>query len=349
MPPVAQASSYKSKMSQQKPKLSSKQLVQKMIDKGISINQYSETDIESYLLNSNNFLRLFSYRKLYQKHTSGENKGKYINLDFDQLKALAILDMKMRKNILSMCIDIEHSVKIRLLSDFEKSADDGYKIVQDFFNTESGEKVAQNIVQKHNNVYINGLAKKYIYEKEDDSPIFTATYFDYNTHRDIDYNLDLPIWSMLEMVTFGDLLHFYEFYYDKEIHAESPQIPVPHKILMNVKNIRNACAHNNCILTNLSDNSVNIKPCIKKFISELNLGFGNDSITKKLKCKVINEIVCVFYSLNILSSKNVAVYDFEYLSDQMEKYEHKYLKLFSGNELILTSFNFLKKTVDKLK
>lgn len=346
---VTQNCDYKSKMSLKKPKLSSKQLVQKMKDKGISINQHSEDEIEKYLLYNNNFLRLYSYRKLYPKYSSGENKGKYINLDFNQLKALSIVDMNIRKNLLNMCIDIEHSLKLRILRDFEKSDDDGYKIIQDFFYTEAGEKVAQSITKKHNNIYISGLAKKYIYEQEDNSPIYTAIGYDYNLKMNIKYNLDLPIWSMLEMVTFGDLLYFYKFYYDKDIHPTSPPIPIQHKILLNTKNIRNASAHNNCILTNLSDSSANVKPKIKTFITNLNLEMGDDSISKKLKCKVINEIICVFYSLNILSTENIAKTNFQSFYKLIEDFEQKYLELFKSNELILTTFNFLKKTIDKLQ
>lgn len=106
-------------MSKAKPKMNSKQLVEKMIDKGITISPYSKESVEEYLLSSNNFLRLCSYRKLFPKHKCGKNAGKYINLSFDQLKALAILDMKLRKYILSMCIDIEHGLKVKLLRDFE--------------------------------------------------------------------------------------------------------------------------------------------------------------------------------------------------------------------------------------
>ena len=64
-----------------KPKQTAQQLVSKMKnEKGISFNYISEANAENYLLNVNNYLRTAAYRKNYQKHTKGVNKGKYINL-----------------------------------------------------------------------------------------------------------------------------------------------------------------------------------------------------------------------------------------------------------------------------
>ena len=45
-------------MIKNKPKMSSGELVKKMIDKGISIEPHTEEYIEAYLLESNHFLKL---------------------------------------------------------------------------------------------------------------------------------------------------------------------------------------------------------------------------------------------------------------------------------------------------
>lgn len=91
-----------------KPKLTSSQLVQKMkTDKGITFNFFSETRAKKYLFNENNYLRTAAYRKNYQKYLNGQNKGKYINLDFGYLKELpeidALLLLKMLKNLRNAC------------------------------------------------------------------------------------------------------------------------------------------------------------------------------------------------------------------------------------------------------
>lgn len=334
---------YVSKMSTSKPKKSSQELVQLMKDKGIVLDPYKEEEVENYLLNNNNFLRLCSYRKNYQKHQKGENAGKYIDLSFQQLKSLAILDMKLRKLIFSMCVDIEHSLKLKILNDFEVSNDDGYSVVQDFFKSnEYGEQVANNILRKHNSAYIKGLANKYIYSKETNE-VYISKMMDYTKSEEIDYNLDIPIWVMVEIVTFGDLLHFYKFYYDKN-RPESFKMPIHYKILLSVKNIRNACAHNNCILNNLSDQNAKVKPKISDFIS--NLGLNNNS--RRLQCKTIYEIICVLFSLKKIANPSVAKYNIEELKSVFNNFNQNHLKFFEKNELILTSIVFLEKVVDNL-
>ncbi len=66
-----------------KPKLTSRQLVSKMRDeKGISFKYDSLDEAELFLSDRNNYLRLACYRNSYQKHSSGKNGGKYIDLDF---------------------------------------------------------------------------------------------------------------------------------------------------------------------------------------------------------------------------------------------------------------------------
>lgn len=67
------------------------------------------TEAETYLHERNNYLRTTSYRKNYDKHMTGDNAGKYIQLDFAHLVELSRLDMYLRTHLLQMCIDIEHA------------------------------------------------------------------------------------------------------------------------------------------------------------------------------------------------------------------------------------------------
>lgn len=114
-----------------KPKQSAQQLIDMMKNtKGITFKYMSEIDAEKYLININNYLRTAAYRKNYQKHSKGVNKGKYINLDFAYLKELSTLDMHFRFLVSKMCSDIEHDVKVQILKDIESNTStDGYDLV----------------------------------------------------------------------------------------------------------------------------------------------------------------------------------------------------------------------------
>lgn len=152
---------------------------------------------------------------------------------------------------------------------------------------------------------------------------------------------------MLEMITFGDLISFYKSFYPKK-HTYVAETPIPENILFNVKNMRNACAHNNCILATLYKKTERIDPRMRAFIDSLGTDIGNSGKTTRLKCRIISEIVCVLYSLKKLASQDVASYDFQKFFDVLEHFEQNYIHLFAENSLVFANFIFLKKVVDKL-
>ena len=81
---------------------------------------------------NNNYFKLVSYRKNFPKYENGENSGKYINLDFKMLTDLSIIDMRIRKTMLSIVLDLEHYAKVKLLSKMENDSKDGYTIVEEY-------------------------------------------------------------------------------------------------------------------------------------------------------------------------------------------------------------------------
>jgi len=117
-----------------KPMMTSQELVDKMKnEKGIKFEYMSEEDAIIFLSERNNYFRIASYRKNYDKHISGVNIGKYIDLDFAYLSELATIDMHLRLLVIKMCLDIEHCLKVKLLSAITaNSAEDGYDIVKVF-------------------------------------------------------------------------------------------------------------------------------------------------------------------------------------------------------------------------
>ena len=139
-----------------------------------------------------------------------------------------------------MCIDVEHSLKLYILRDIENSAEDGYSIVQEYFKTPNGRKTATEIIHKRNNIHVSDLTLKYVYPKETDE-LFVG-----EISPDEQVNVDMPIWAVLELMTFGDLLNFYFYYYELKAEA-SDRLPITKNVLYKVKDIRNACAHNNCL------------------------------------------------------------------------------------------------------
>ncbi len=144
-----------------KPKRAPAELVEMLRDKkGITFDLMSEAEAEIYLSDRNNYLRTASYRKNYEKHETGARAGKYIQLDFAYLAELSKLDMYLRTHLLQMCIDIEHALKVMVISDVESNTlEDGYSIVADFLD--ENPDVLGSIAQKADSIFTGDLIEKY--------------------------------------------------------------------------------------------------------------------------------------------------------------------------------------------
>ena len=212
-----------------KVKLSVQEQINHIESKGITFNLISKDEAQNFLEEYNSYFRLKSYAKNFSKYNNSIKKGKYINLDFLYLKELSIIDFYLRRILSKMVIDIEYRLKINLLKTFnQNSNDNGYQIVQDFF-------------QKN----------KYLYDKLTEKYDKARKNFSYNSQIIEKYHPDYPIWAFLEILTFGDFIYFYRFYYKKN----KMKIPYPEH-LESVRILRNATAHNNCLLNNITQKRI---------------------------------------------------------------------------------------------
>lgn len=312
---------------EEKPVLSSAQLIQKMKDeKGITFCIVSEKEAEEYLFNINNFLRTASYRKNYQKYQKGSNDGKYINLDFAYLKELSTIDMHFRMEIIHLCIDIEHDLKVKILQEVEKSNIDGYSVVREFLAKNEG--IVKKIAANCSSPFTCNLIQKYFTIEEEIEPIKNKKV---NIISKYD---DCPIWVFLELITFGDLIYFYTFF------CEQMEIrPIISKSLLHlVKNLRNGCAHNNCILANLSAETSKTPPEISRAVSGIKI--AKDQRRKKLTCRPVLEFVTLLYVYDKLVSKKVKQKGFEKLYKLFTNRMLRNKEYFKGNELIKSTYDF---------
>lgn len=101
-----------------KPLLSTDELINHMKNKGITFHERTEAEAKDFLSYNNYYLKLSSYRFNYPKFGPGHPKeGQYQGLDFGYLQELSTIDKYLRYYVLEMCLDIEHSIKVKLLTE----------------------------------------------------------------------------------------------------------------------------------------------------------------------------------------------------------------------------------------
>lgn len=303
-----------------KPMLSAHDLVEKLKDqKGIQFVKMSEPEAEDYLLNVNNYMRTASYRRNFLKYECGENRGKYINLDFAYLKDLSSIDFHLREIILKICIDIEHDLKIRLLKDVENKDLGGYSVVDGFLK--DNEYIIDGIANKRASAYTADLIDKYFV-------------FDVNSEgKRIVKSYDCPIWVLVEIVSFGEFIRLFEFYY------KDGEAPIELKLLGAVKSLRNACAHNNCLIYNLHGGNSKASGLINIEVSKIE-GISKDSRKKKLSSRFIMEFVTVLYVHKMVASKKNKRKRAKELVNLFENRMRKHEDYYKENDLLKSSYRF---------
>lgn len=300
-----------------KKSLSYNEQIEHMKNKGITFNIIAENEAKDFLINNNYFLKLYAYRKNYYK----TKDGKYINLDFAYLKELSTIDMHLRYLIVEMCLDIEHAIKVKLLNKVQQvSNEDGYNIVKKFLNEEKNKHCLYDIKAHQKGEYCKDLINKYY--------------------------PDFPIWVFIEIISFGKLLSLCAFF--KKIYGVEI---VDNKLINEVRDIRNACAHSNCLMNNMMqriDETKQPNSQITHFIKNMN-DISSTARRKYLNTRFSYSLVTLIYVYNELVQEIPKKKRFDQIKNFMEERVVRNKKYFINNQTIVGIYNFHKKVVDNLQ
>lgn len=258
-----------------KPWLTPEQQIEHLERKGVAFSLMSKQEALSYLKHNNNYFRLRSHRCGFDKVVGGVNDGKYIGLDFAMLQDLSVIDYELRQALLPMTIDIEHFSKVELFERLGRDSVDPYEIVEQYlsgkrcsqFEGVSGGSVAREIDSRLNSCYINGLISSY---------------------RETGY----PVWVFTELITFGTFIDFWfsvsRYLHDGEFRKRAYELQA-------VKGLRNACAHNNCIINDLKSGKPRYNVSYDVRIAVTGLKLHDVNVKAKLSNERLQHIATTLY------------------------------------------------------
>ena len=300
--------------------LSIDELIEHMKNKGITFNEVSESDAKDFLQKNNYYMKLAAYRSNYEKCTEGKRVGQYKKLDFGYLKELSTLDMYLRYIIMDMCLDIEHAIKVKLISDVTNNPlEDGYDIVRKFIAKDDNLRILKNIRSHKSGEYCKDLIAKYY-------PYF-------------------PVWVFVELISFGDLLYFCSFYEDMY------GVQIMNNALMNtVRDVRNAAAHSNCLLNKMTeriDQTKQVNSDISNFIKGMK-DISKTSRVNNLNYKFTNSFVTLLYVYDSLMLDGSKKKRYKELQKFLNERAIKNKNYFKSNTKIVGVYNFHKKVIDNL-
>lgn len=297
-----------------RPMLSTDEQIDHLISKGVRFKRISLDEARKYLRENNNYFKLRAYRKNFDKHPGGENEGKYINLDFAMLKDLAIIDMRMRYIFLQMVLDVEHFAKVKLLNLINQHNEDGYQIVSDYCKENN---IDAEMNRAQSNPYCGGIIQK--------------------------YNKHFPVWAFIEVVPFGTTMRFYGFcaqrFNDGDMKNE-------YYLLQTIRQLRNACAHSNCLIHNMGTKDAKHRTSYKV------LRALNEIPKSKRKSQLGNE--CMRQIVTLLYAHSIFVPDGGVRKrvkdglNELVRRMYVHFDYYEENSNICAFFGFFKKSVDIL-
>ena len=171
--------------------------------KGITFDHTSELEAKTHLAENS-----YYYKIIEEFFKNTENK--YRNLDFANLKDLAVIDMHLRYLLLKLSLDIEHAIKTKLMNLITASDEDGYMIVEEYndyqYNSINDSKLTSEQKQRKDN-YVHSSVN-----------ILKGSENPQGYHRDLyeKHNNQPSIWVLIELMSYGQVASFIKFYVERK-------------------------------------------------------------------------------------------------------------------------------------
>ncbi len=306
-------------------KLSLEEQLEKLERDGIQFTIMSKNQALRFLQNKNYFFKLKSYIKNYDKN--GET-GKYANLEFAYLVELSKLDAQLRAVLLELCLSLEHQMKVMLIREItEDPNEDGYTIIQTL------------------------LAQYPHIKRKLERNTHSVTFELWNHYKNA-----LPVWIFVELCTYSDFVLLFELYFSTR-PDRLPEWKKIHQLMQCSKFLRNASAHNNCLLNSLSHphkhhsgEDFRASYIVKNAIRELHLPVSKDLIKNSLANPIIHDFVGTVFlfkefctSTGMFNKKMSLLYDLFTNRFLIHKGYFEKCTIFTGR------YNFVLKFIEKVR
>lgn len=234
---------------------------------------------------------------------------------------IAIIDMYLRNEMTLITLDIEHFAKMRLMrkmdEEVSEGTEDGYAAVSDYLKTHGQIDGNNKVVQEIKRGLSSGYTKDLI-----------SHYPDYG----------YPTWAFIELISFGTFCHFYKFCADR---FDDRDLQDDFYLLQSVKALRNAAAHNNCLLHKLTSQS-DWRPqnAVQQAVRELDI--SRNTSRKRLRNDLLQQVATSLYMHKELASEGVRAKRAKSLSRLLRRMNRNIDEYYSTKDNPLkSSFEFI--------
>lgn len=259
-------------------------------EKNVGFELVGEGEAMRFLEERTFFFKLKAFAKDFEKYVDkpGE-KGRYVNLDFGHLVELSRLDNALRSLVLMLALDVEHYLKVRTNAAAMRAGADPYGVVEGFLESSEQSVVAgqvSSLCPADSTLAISAAVAALSTVGDGMSPdgivaaanAAVAELSSVTGGRDPGHvrsairgmvgspysgqlaakyaDGPIPLWVLLELVSFGPLTRLYQHCFGRggAIGDEAERVMFARYKgpLRCTQQLRNAAAHNDCLLNGLS-------------------------------------------------------------------------------------------------
>ena len=307
--------------------------------------------------------------------------GQYLNLDFAYLVELSRLDNALRFCVMETALDIEHFMKVQMnCSMMDDAGCDAYGIVDQYVAFDASSKLARIARENDRDVLklleclCEGLAVL------DQAELSTSKEARMEAIRLLDETKDeieetlggldlrhieksisrlstsqysrrlagkygslgkMAYWNFFELATFGDIIGLYKYYYFEFSQGKDQRAKRVKQLLFPVRALRNAAAHNSCLLNTLRDRlSKPIGAIAKMLINEYKM--DRELVTLTRRAPLIHDFSALLMCYDVLvsseHSRSVCAKRLRVLSERLSRnrqYFEKQVEVSKGLEMLV--------------
>ncbi|MEQ6141714.1 Abi family protein [Bifidobacterium breve] len=253
----------------------------------VSFERCDEEEAARYLTDNTYFFKLKAFDKKFERNEAGE----YASLDFAYLQDIATVDFHIRRLVSELTSDIEHALKIRFnVLLMRRTSEDGYAVVRDY--------------ERHETEY---RRSRYPGEEPSEHDIFQSFKSNAYTQAIIEkYGDNPPAWLIWEVCPLNETISFYRYFLHRIGYKDTV-----FALLDGVRILRNAAAHNNCLLTapaytvNRTDA---LQDCLTELLDDELFDEQREMILELSQCDpLVHDFACVICChINLVKSRGIS-------------------------------------------
>lgn len=182
------------------------------------------------------------------------------------LKDLSIIDMYLRRWIIGASLNVEHSLKVNILKNIQEKNIDEFSIVSEYIAEYP--RIITELDNRRSIAYVKNILGKY-------------------THP------NYPIYVFLEVIPFGEFVNFYKYYCSKYQYCGFNCT-----LLDSIRSIRNAAAHSNCVIHDLTNKDGFYNSYLASRLVELLPDVRKRTIQNRLKNNCVQDFISLLIAVD---------------------------------------------------